>query len=62
VARNSTSDRVLAALRKDSLTISQLSERLGLTTSQVRSAVSRMVGNGEIVSNGGRPAEYRMAR
>jgi DNA-binding transcriptional regulator PaaX len=43
------------------LTIAQLAERLGLTTSQVRSAVSRMVKTKEIVSNGGRPAEYRVA-
>ncbi len=57
--RSRTGDRVLAALRRDALTVSQLAERLGLTTSQVRSSVSRLVGQKKIWSNGSRPAEYR---
>jgi predicted ArsR family transcriptional regulator len=61
MARNNTGDRVIAVLRKDPLTISQLAERLGLTTSQARSAVSRLVSARKIVSNGGKPAEYRVA-
>jgi predicted ArsR family transcriptional regulator len=61
MARDSTSSRVVAVLKRgDSLTVGELSERLGLTTSQARSAVSRLVKARQIVSDGGKPAEYRV--
>lgn len=57
--RHKTSDRVLAILRRDELTVGELADRTGLTTSQIRSAVARLYAMREIVSDGGRPSRYR---
>jgi DNA-binding IclR family transcriptional regulator len=59
--RSNASEKITTALsRGDLLSISQLAERTGLTTSQVRSAVSRLQSLGTIRSDGKRPASYRL--
>lgn len=57
--RHKTSERVLTILERDELTVGELSDRTGLTTSQVRAAVSRLYAMREIVSDGGRPSRYQ---